>query len=148
MGLRRDVTSLAGLPALLARGLEAHPDHALAQSPLPIKERAFALRGLAQEGDALATEIFDFQAKAMGLFVAMLTMALDPEYIVIGGGLIDPDATTAAFRKRYLQVLRDAALPFLWTAQKQRLTVVEAALGDLSQAIGAALVALYSRRPA
>ena len=82
----------------------------------------------------------------MGLFVAMLAMALDPEYVVIGGGLMDPDATTAAFRKRYLQVLRDAAAPFLWSAQKQRLTVVEAALGDLSQAIGAALVALYSRR--
>ena len=112
-----------------------------------MKERAFALRGLAQEGDALATEIFDFQARAMGLFVAMLAMALDPEYVVIGGGLMDPDATTAAFRKRYLQVLRDAAAPFLWSAQKQRLTVVEAALGDLSQAIGAALVALYSRPP-
>ena len=45
-------------------------------------------------------------------------------------------------------MLREAAAPFLWTAQKQRLTVVEAALGDLSQAIGAALVALYSRRAA
>ena len=78
----------------------------------------------------------------------MLAMALDPEYVVIGGGLMDPDATTDAFRARYLQVLRDAAAPYLWSAQKQRLTVVQAALGDLSQAIGAALVALYSRRAA
>jgi glucokinase len=142
-------TSLAGLPALLSRALEAQPEHPLARSPLPMKERAFALRGLAQEGDALAIGIFDFQAKAMGLFVAMLAMALDPEFVVIGGGLMDRDATTDAFRARYLQVLRDAAAPYLWTAQKQRLTVVQAALGDLSQAIGAALVALYSqRRPA
>jgi hypothetical protein len=59
---------------------------------------------------------------------------------------MDPDATTEAFRARYLQVLRDTAMPYLWTAQKQRLTVVQAALGDLSQAIGAALAALYSRR--
>src|SRR5204863_7763033 len=99
------------LPALLARGRAEHPEQSLARSPLSMKERAFALRGLAQEGDALATEIFDFQAKAMGLFVAMLAMALDPEYVVIGGGLMDPDATTAAFRGRYLQVLRDAAAP-------------------------------------
>jgi glucokinase len=142
-------TSLAGLPALLARGLERFPDHELAHSSLPMKERAFALRGLAQKGDPLAVEIFDFQARAMGLFVAMLAMALDPEYVVIGGGLMDPDATTDAFRARYIQVLRDAAAPYLWTAQKQRLTVVQAALGDLSQAIGAALAALYSqRRPA
>jgi glucokinase len=142
-------TSLAGLPALLARGLDRYPDHPLARSPLPIKERAFALRGLAQQGDPLATEIFDFQARAMGLFVAMLAMALDPEFVVIGGGLMDPDATTDAFRSRYLQGLRHAAQPFLWSAQQKRLTVVQAALGDLSQAIGAALVALYSqRRPA
>ena len=89
-----------------------------------MKERAFALRGLAQQGDALATEIFDFQAKAMGLFVATLAMALDPEYVVIGGGLMDPDATTAAFRERYLQVLRDAARRSCGRTQKQRLTVV------------------------
>jgi glucokinase len=138
-------TSLAGLPRLLERALAAQPDHELARSPLPLKERAFALRGLAQDGDALATGIFDFQAKAMGLFVAMLAMALDPEFVVIGGGLMDPDATTEAFRDRYLRVLRETADPFLWTAQRQKLTVVPAALGDLSQAIGAALVALYQR---
>jgi predicted NBD/HSP70 family sugar kinase len=75
-------------------------------------------------------------------------MALDPEFVVIGGGLMDPDATTEAFRSRYLQVLRETADPFLWSAQRQRLTVVPAALGDLSQAIGAALVALYERKDA
>jgi glucokinase len=141
-------TSLAGLPRLLERAIQAQPDHELARSPLPMKERAFALRGLAQQGDALAVGIFDFQAKAMGLLVAALAMALDPEFVVIGGGLMDPDATTDAFRGRYLQVLRDTAAPYLWTTQKQRLTVVQASLGDLSQAIGAALVALYSRRQA
>jgi glucokinase len=141
-------TSLAGLPWLLERGLTQHRGHELASSPKPMKERAFALRGLAQQGDALATGVFDFQARAMGLFVAMLAMALDPEFVVIGGGLMDPDATTEAFRARYLQVLRDTADPFLWTTQRQRLTVVPAALGDLSQAIGAALVALYSRKDA
>jgi glucokinase len=102
-------TSLAGLPRLLERAPAAQPDHALARSPLPIKERAFALRGLAQEGDALATGIFDFQAKAMGLFVAMLAMSLDPEFVVIGGGLMDPDAPTEPFRARYLHVRRRGA---------------------------------------
>jgi glucokinase len=42
--------------------------------------------------------------------------------------------------------MRDTALPYLWTAQRERLTIVPAALGDLSQAIGAALVALYQSR--
>jgi glucokinase len=141
-------TSLAGLPWLLERALQARPDHQLARSSKPMKERAFALRDMAQEGDALACGIFDFQARAMGFFVAMLAMTLDPEFVVIGGGLMDPDATTEAFRTRYLQVLRETADPFLWSAQRQRLTVVPAALGDLSQAIGAALVALYERKDA
>ena len=111
-----------------------------------MKERAFALRGLAQHGDPLATEIFDFQARALGLHVASLAMALDAEFVVIGGGLMDPEATTEAFRTRYLSGIKSAAMPYLWPAQRERLTVVPAALGDLSQAIGAALVALYRSR--
>ena len=39
--------------------------------------------------------------------------------------------------------MRDAAEPYLWPAQRKVLTIVPASLGDLSQAIGAALVALY-----
>ena len=50
------------------------------------------------------------------------------------------------FRQRYLRGVREAATPYLWPAQRARLTVVPAALGDLSQAIGAALVALYQGR--
>jgi glucokinase len=70
-------------------------------------------------------------------------MALDPTFVVIGGGLMDPAATSGAFRERYLRILWESAVPFLWPAQRTHLRVVPAALGDLSQAIGAALVALY-----
>ena len=136
-------TSLAGLPYLLAERLAAHPEHPLAQSPLADKQKALSLRGLAQDGDALAVELFDFQARAMGLLVANLAMALDPRYVVIGGGLMDPGSTSEAFRARYLRILRESADPYLWPAQRRALQVVPAVLGDLSQAIGAALVALY-----
>jgi glucokinase len=139
-------TTLSGLPHLLAERLEAHPEHELARSPLDAKHRAFALRGLAQQGDALANEIFDFQARALGLHVASLAMALDPEFVVIGGGLMDPESTTEAFRERYLRTIRETAHPYLWPAQRARLTIVPAALGDLSQSIGAALAALYQSR--
>jgi glucokinase len=140
-------TSLSGLPFLLEAQLARHPDHELASSPLGPRERALTLRGLAQRGDTLALDLFEFQARALGLHVAMLAMALDPEFVVIGGGLMDPGATTEAFRERYLRTVRETALPHLWPAQRSRLTVVPAALGDLSQAIGAALVALYQRHP-
>ncbi|HZY89926.1 MAG TPA: ROK family protein, partial [Gemmataceae bacterium] len=139
-------TTLAGLPRLLAERLAEHPDHELARLPLGPREGALALRGLAQRGDALAGELFDFQARALGLHVATLAMALDPQFVVIGGGLMDPEATSEAFRERYLGGVRAAARPFLFPAQRARLSIVPAALGDLSQAIGAALLALYQSR--
>ncbi|HMQ34307.1 MAG TPA: ROK family protein [Chloroflexaceae bacterium] len=141
-------TTLAGLPMLLAERLEARPDHPLASSPLGMRERALALRGLAQQGDELATELFAFQARALGLHVASLAMALDPAFVVIGGGLMDPEATSAEFREVYLRTIWEAAAPYLWPAQRARMQVVPATLGDLSQAIGAALVALYQHGPA
>jgi glucokinase len=139
-------TSLSGLPYLLSEKLQEYPDHDLAKSDLSPKERSFALRGLAQKGDKLATDLFDFQAKAMGLHVASLAMALDPKFVVIGGGLMDPEATSASFRERYLGIVRATAREYLWPSQRDVISIVPAALGDLSQAIGAALAALYQNR--
>jgi glucokinase len=139
-------TTLSGLPHLLAERLAQQPDHDLARSPLGSKERALALRGLAQKGDRLAAELFDFQARALGLHVANLAMALDPQFVVIGGGLMDPEATSEAFRRRYLRIVRETAAPNLWPAQRARMNIVPATLGELSQAIGAALAALYRGR--
>jgi len=136
-------TTLAGLPYLLAEALPRYPDHPLAKSTASPKERALSLRGLAQQGDPLAVELFDFQAKAMGLHIANCAMAFDPQYVVIGGGLMDAGSTTAAFRERYLRIASESAQPYLWPAQRANLKIVPATLGDLSQAIGAALVAMY-----
>jgi len=136
-------TTLAGLPNLLAERLERYPKHELAASTATLKQRAFALRSLAQKDDSLALEIFDFQAKALGLHVATLSMALDARFVVIGGGLMDPESTTDGFRSRYLRIIAESAAPYLWPSQRATLTIVPASLGDLSQAIGAALVACF-----
>ena len=127
-----------------------YPEHDLVHSVDPAKEKAFALRSRAQKGDPLALEIFDYQARALGLHVANLTIAFDAEFVVIGGGLIDPGATTEEFRERYLSNIRLAAEPWLFPVQRQSIKIVPAALGELSQAIGAAMVALYTakERPA
>lgn len=139
-------TTISGLPYLLAQQLEKFPDHELAKSTAPIKEQVLSLRGRAQKDDPLAMAIFDFQAKIMGMHVANLAMALDPGIVVIGGGLMDYEATTPAFRERYLRIIHETALPYLWPQQRNTLKIVAAALGDLSQAIGAGLVALYRHR--
>jgi predicted NBD/HSP70 family sugar kinase len=139
-------TTISGLPHLLNDFLKKYPDHELAKSTATPKDKVLSLRGRAQKGDALALEIFDFQAKALGIHVANLAMALDPEFVVIGGGLMDPESTTQEFRDRYLGKLRDAAMPYLWPAQRERIRIVPATLGDLSQSIGAALVALFTSK--
>ena len=137
-------TTLAGLPNLLAERLDAVsritnlPRQRQASSSA--RSRCAAWR---RKGIALAVEIFDFQARALGLHVASLSMALDAQFVVIGGGLMDPESTTDAFRSRYLRIIAESAAPYLWPSQRATLTIVPASLGDLSQAIGAALVALY-----
>lgn len=136
--------SISGLPQYIEHLLPKYPDHPLASSTDSPKSKALSLRGLAQKGDALALEIFDYQARALGIHVAVLTVAFDAKFVVIGGGLIDPDATTEEFRQRYLQGIRDAAQPWMFPVQREVVKIVPAHYGELSQAIGAALVALYS----
>ncbi len=137
-------TTISGLPQFLDYLLPKYPNHELAQPELTPKQKALSLRARAQTGDPLALEIFDFQAKALGIHVANLSIALDAAYVVIGGGLIDPESTTEEFRARYLGGIEAAAEPWLYPVQRQTLKIVTASLGELSQAIGAALVALYT----
>jgi len=139
-------STISGLPQYLDFFLPRHGGHELGASADTPKHKALSLRSRAQKGDALALEIFDTQARALGLHVANLAMALDPGIVVIGGGLIDPESTTPEFRQRYLDGIRRAAEPYLFPAQRERLRIVPATLGELSQSIGAALVALYKSR--
>lgn len=136
-------TTISGLSYLLAEMLPKYPGHELHTATGTPKEKVLSLRSRAQQGDALALEIFDFQARVMGIHVANLTVALDPGIFIIGGGLMDHEATTPEFRERYLRIVRDTAKPYLWPQQQRTVKIIAAELGELSQAIGAALVALY-----
>lgn len=139
-------TTIAGLPYLLTEKLAKYPNHELATSTATPKEKVLSLRTRAQKGDPLALEIFDFQARALGLHLASLTMALDPSIVVIGGGLMDTESTTPEFRERFLRLIGETARPYLWPQQRHTVKIVPAVLGELSQAIGAALVAQLHRQ--
>jgi len=132
-------TAIAGLPQYLEHLLPKFPGHALAKAGSPGKAQALTLRSLARDGDPLALEIFDFQARALGYAVAVGCMAYDPTHIVIGGGLMDHDATLPEFRSRYLEGVRLGASEYHW-GEIDNLIFHEASLGELSQAIGAALL--------
>lgn len=136
-------TTISGLTQYLAHLLPRYPDHPLARSADTPRQQALSLRDRAQTGDPLALEIFDLQARALGLHAANLCIAFDPAFVVIGGGLMDPEATTPEFRARYLGAIDAAARPHLFPAQRERLQIVPATLGELSQCIGAALLARH-----
>jgi chromosome condensin MukBEF MukE localization factor len=59
---------------------------------------------------------------------------------------MDHETTTQEFRDRYVRIIHETARPYLWAQQRDTIKIVPAVLGDLSQAIGAALVALYQSR--
>lgn len=139
-------TTISGLPYLVSEMLKNHPNHPLAKLKTITKDDIMPLRSLAQEGDLLALEVFDFQAKALGYHIGNMVTALDPTYIVVGGGLMDPENTTLNFRTRYLNILTKAATTYFWPTQRERIKIVPASLGELSQAIGGALVALYKSK--
>jgi len=63
-----------------------HPEHPLRQIPDEGRARAVRLLGLAQKGDALAQDLFDQQAKALGFLLVQLAHSFDPHIFLIGGG--------------------------------------------------------------
>ena len=133
--------ALSGLPDLIRLVLPRHPEHPYHDGSRTERGQALELRDRAQQQDPLALEVFDLQAKALGFAVAMGSMAYDPTHVVIGGGLMDPEATTPAFRQRYLDGIRNAATPYLWIPP-EALQIRPARLGEHAQAVGAALLAL------
>ena len=80
----------------------------------------------------------------LALFQYIVLQRSVADATLIGGGLIDPHSTTEEFRKRYLDGIRAAAEPWLFPVQQRTIQIVPAALGELSQAIGASLTALYT----
>ncbi|MGA2528459.1 MAG: ROK family protein [Acidimicrobiales bacterium] len=87
--------------------------------------------------DVLASEsdrpIVDAAAAALGLEIARLVNALDPEAVVIGGGL----GLAPGFRQAIIESMR----PEIYATDTRGLEVLPAALGVHAGVIGAALVA-------
>ncbi len=83
--------------------LDRWSDHPLHQSSGPARERAKSLRDLAAGGDALAMEMFEDQAKALGITLLNANYLGDYDRMVVGGGVCD---LAPKVRKWYLDVAR------------------------------------------
>jgi glucokinase len=87
-----------------------------------------------RHGDKLARELIDEAVEALGAGVASVCNVIDPEAVIVGGGL------GVRFGDEYVQRIADQMLPHLF-ADDRPPAIHLAALGDLGGAIGAALLA-------
>lgn len=97
-------------------------------------------RDALDEGDELVTELFDLALEAVGIGVASAVNLLDPQMVVIGGGIAEKlgqDLADAVAEHARPRILHDDA---------DRAYVV-AALGDDSGVVGAAWVGRGALRP-
>jgi glucokinase len=84
--------------------------------------------------DPRHAELVDDAARRLGAALATLVNALDPELVVIGGGLgLDP---------RYMEMVVAAARPLIYAPTTAALPIVPAQLGSEAGVIGAAALAV------
>ncbi|MDP8977701.1 MAG: ROK family protein [Actinomycetota bacterium] len=94
----------------------------------------------AEAGDAFASEVLARCGFWLGVGIASLVAGLDPEIVVVGGGVIETG-------ERLLEPARRAYAPRVMGHDHRDLpAVVEARLGDDAGLVGAALIALDERR--
>jgi glucokinase len=86
-----------------------------------------------QHGDELAEKLIDRAVEALGTGVASAVNLLDPEAVIIGGGL------GIRFAERYMQPLTEEMDKHLFVNDRPPAVRV-ASLGDLGGAIGASLL--------
>jgi glucokinase len=92
-------------------------------------------------GDELATELIDRAISYLGAGIASAVNLLDPEAVVIGGGL------GVRFGQPYAERIKEAMMPHVF-ADERPPEVLVASLGDLGGAIGAALLRPERPKPA
>jgi glucokinase len=78
--------------------------HALHQQPGTAREKAKQLRELVAAGDPLAAELFDDQARALGITLLCVNYLGDYDRLVIGGGVADLAPTV---KERYRRLAEE-----------------------------------------
>uniref|UniRef100_A0A832E1K9 ROK family protein n=1 Tax=candidate division WWE3 bacterium TaxID=2053526 RepID=A0A832E1K9_UNCKA len=95
---------------------------------------ANALREQAEKGDKSARQTFAEFGQNLGIVIANLVNLLDPEIIILGGGI------SGAY-DLFIEAARNASRKFIVNPQRQKIEIKKAALGASAGAIGAAILA-------
>jgi len=126
--------SATGILRMTRADLAAHPDsilNTIAPADLSTKEIAAA----AEKGDRFGREIFERAGSYLGIAAANIVNTLNPEMIVIGGGV---SAAFDLFAPRAREEMFKRAFP----VPARRCRIVQAECGDDAGLLGAAWLAL------
>jgi glucokinase len=94
---------------------------------------------LADEGDRSAWTIVATAGRALGAAIAQLVNMLDPQTVVVGGGLGMADGI---YRQSLVEALRD----HVWSDLHREIPLLSASLGNDAGFIGAAIGAAMEER--
>jgi len=138
VGDAESVASLTGIELnLLPYWLTRFPDHELAG--VAITNAAQRVRGHGEQGDPMARQIFEQQAKALGRLFTIAANYSDPDAYFLGGGVVE---ARSDFRAWFLSRVRTHTL-----LREEQARVAEFALVpdlDMAGARGSALAARAS----
>jgi predicted NBD/HSP70 family sugar kinase len=123
------------LPYFLAR----NPGHELAK--MELRSAAKLVRGMAENGDPLALEVFRVQAHALGLFFDEMINTFDPDALIVGGGALE---TKPHFQQWFLQEIRAGMPP--QREEQMDIPIYIMPNGDTAGARGAAIEAMKIAR--
>ncbi len=89
-----------------------------------------------RQGDPLVTEVLSRAQWYLGLLTASIVNLIDPEMVVLGGGLVE------AMGEEFLEPIRQTARQhFIQQADADQVQIVAARLGDHAGVLGAAVLA-------
>jgi glucokinase len=126
--LKPILEEIASGPALVARYNAASGQQAT---------RGEEVMAAVARGDRDAVEVVHSAGVALGVSIAWLVNVLDPEAVVIGGGLGSVDGL-------YWDSLVEATREHIWSDTNRGLPIIHAALGPDAGIIGAAATALQN----
>ncbi|MDW5317052.1 ROK family protein [Rhizobium sp. PL01] len=98
----------------------------------PLEDGVRTLEVMSSKGDPLSTRILDEAAEVTGRLLAQMINMIDPEAVVLGGGL---GCSTGRYREKLEQHMREN----IWAKHCQSIPLKLAALGEGAGVVGAAL---------
>ncbi len=108
-------------------------DHFEGKTPRRIKSKE--LSAAYADRDPVVVREIDRAARFLGMGLASLINVLDPQRVVVGGGVVE------ALGESYLSIVRDAARPHILADSDSASRIIQSGLGDDAGVLGASLLA-------